>query len=136
MEVASRSFETCLTKGYLPSVFQCQQVIAGNVELRHRTPEQLKAWVNNQLQKRGKRPRSDSEKRPVRCRWSSTERQLVSVYFAYNLAVHTLPSAADCRKVIVSHEELANRTPEQVRAWINNQNKRNLAAKKATNFNA
>ncbi|GJQ78787.1 hypothetical protein Trydic_g2818 [Trypoxylus dichotomus] len=143
MACAARNFTNCLTKGYLPSIYQCQQVIADNAELSGRTPEQLKAWVNNQIQKQTRKQRgqevnvqstsavrnvaADSptgSKRAPRVRWSEAAQSLVRLYFADNLLSKTLPSAGECRKVIAQHSELSNRTPEQLRAWVNNKNKK------------
>lgn len=140
MEVASRNFKTCLTKGYLPSVYQCQQVISENEELKRRTPAQLKAWVNNQIKKKVKQEggasstagdnsapvkrRSKCSKRVTRCRWSNIEQHIVKMYFAHHLVRFTLPSTAECRVIIASNAELSHRTPEQVRAWVYSQNKK------------
>ncbi|XP_066595412.1 uncharacterized protein [Prorops nasuta] len=61
-----------------------------------------------------------------RIRWSEKENNVVQDVFRHHLGNNTLPSAADCNKLIEKCKSIFNnkRTGAQVKAYINNQNKK------------
>lgn len=49
---AENIFRDNINEGVLPSRNYCQLIISREPSLRRRTPDQLKAWVNNQINKK------------------------------------------------------------------------------------
>lgn len=53
-QLVRKLFGSCIRKEILPTLSECQQVIRNNPILRGRTVQQLKAWVNNEIQRNRK----------------------------------------------------------------------------------
>lgn len=60
-----RLFSKCLANNVLPSLRKCADVIADNEILQNRTPQQLKAFINNEM-KRTKRVSEEEDEKKVK----------------------------------------------------------------------
>lgn len=56
-----------------------------------------------------------------RTKWTDQEREAITKHFGNLQKISKLPSLQECRKVILKYRVLNQRTPQQVKTWIDNQ---------------
>lgn len=56
-----------------------------------------------------------------RSKWADQEKKAITAYFGNLDKLSKLPSLEECRKVILKYKMLNQRTPQQVKTWIDNQ---------------
>ncbi|KAK9877663.1 hypothetical protein WA026_019334 [Henosepilachna vigintioctopunctata] len=118
-------FENCES----PTLSYCKTLIKEEILLKNRTPITLKAYIMNRIKQQKMSLINPTKhkgcKRGVKRFWSEEEKNEVNKLFQKELKDNKLPSMAVCRKVIMENSILSNRTPEMLRAFLNNTFKRN-----------
>lgn len=64
--------------------------------------------------------------------WTTPEKQAVRRRFSTYLQLGSLPTINECYEVIQSEQSLKDRSAEQLKAWVNNTNKKKLKDQKKT----
>lgn len=63
-----------------------------------------------------------------RTRWTTPEKQAVFRIFRRELEEKRIPSTAHCQEILKNNNVLLGRTPEMLRAFVNNTNKKKISS--------
>ncbi|XP_074035965.1 uncharacterized protein isoform X2 [Leptinotarsa decemlineata] len=116
---AKKIFSEHIDLGESPSLPECVKAIKGNLELNTRTPNQLKAWIVNQINKNRRRLTKS------RVYWSDEEKTIMFNEFKKNLEDRILPGLKYCADIRAKYKILEKRNPYSMKAWVHNTLKKN-----------
>ncbi|KAF5274677.1 hypothetical protein FQR65_LT16908 [Abscondita terminalis] len=116
MEISAmeKTFKKYLQNKTLPPTELCSKIAAIHPSLQERSPQQIRAWVNN------KNKMGNSEARSIRKSWSPEENRIVNMVFQDFFTRERLPSLQECQAAIDKYDVLKNRTAVILKAHINN----------------
>ncbi|KAB0805140.1 hypothetical protein PPYR_02110 [Photinus pyralis] len=120
-QAVNEQFDHMIQFGVVPTYKECMELKEQYPCLEKRTPPQIKSYVVYQTKKKETVGHCSQFKR---VRWTTPERNLVFSEFKSYLEQKNLPSLRKCSEVISKHPILSSRTPEVLKAYINNQNKK------------
>ncbi|XP_074026472.1 uncharacterized protein isoform X2 [Leptinotarsa decemlineata] len=110
----------------MPSVGECNIFIER--ESLNRSIGQVRGYISNQIKKQKAKVLSTSKQKDLkkvkRTRWTSPEKKEAFRIFGKELRTNTLPSTAFCQEILEHNSVFHKRTPEMLRAFINNTNKK------------
>ncbi|XP_063931205.1 uncharacterized protein LOC135143259 [Zophobas morio] len=123
-------FRNYFKKESMPSLKECQKAVNLYPNLKHRTAQQVRAWIKwNQSQSRisielEKEELEDNPGKITRKAWTTPEKCIVRKLFGKFIDQLTLPTFKSCQKAVREYPELQNRTDKVLYAYVNNQIKK------------
>ncbi|KAJ8951709.1 hypothetical protein NQ318_012559 [Aromia moschata] len=96
----------------LPSLNDCKILKQGKKGLDKRSPQQIRLWVQNQINK---------NRKPCNVqRWTTPEKRVIKEVFGKYIDpdCSVYPSAEEIRDAVSTHKEIENRTPRKIKSPI------------------
>ncbi|KAF5277579.1 hypothetical protein FQR65_LT15956 [Abscondita terminalis] len=118
----SKVFENHFSNFTLPSYEEVENVRATNVILQARSPQSIRAWIENKILDR-KLPKADSSV-ARRIRWSDSEKKCLYDAFSTHINGDTLPSQNEIKLAIRKFPELENRPIKTIKTAVLNEKNR------------
>ncbi|KAF5275540.1 hypothetical protein FQR65_LT16598 [Abscondita terminalis] len=127
INVMQKEFEHYISSKTLPSIQYCSRIKNKYEVLQQRSPVQMKTWIDNQARKENRKEERKQilKSKITRTKWTSPEKQIMLKVFHSHLNNEYLPTRMECVRAKETESVLENRSVEVIKAWVNNQIKKN-----------